>query len=148
MQLQEGQKAPSFKGKNQNNEEIALEDFKGSKVVLYFYPKDNTPGCTKESCNLRDNYDQLIKSGYKVIGVSNDGVESHKKFADKYNLPFDLIADTDKKITKDYGVFGEKKSFGNVVQGIKRTTFVIDESGNIEKIIKKVDTKDHTAQII
>lgn len=146
--LKEGQQAPEFSGMNQNNEPISLSNFAGNKVVLYFYPKDDTPGCTKESCNLRDNHDALIKEGYKVIGISPDNVNSHKRFVDKYNLPFDLVADTDKKISESYGVYGPKISFGKSVKGISRTTFIIDEEGMINKIIRKVDTKDHAAQIL
>ena len=119
----------------------------GRKVVLYFYPKDNTPGCTAEACNLRDNYDSLLKKGFAVIGVSPDNEKSHKGFAAKYSLPFPLIADTSKKILNDYGVWGEKKMYGRTFLGVIRTTFIIDEKGIIEKIIAKVDTGSHTEQI-
>ncbi|HLN19965.1 MAG TPA: thioredoxin-dependent thiol peroxidase [Bacteroidales bacterium] len=145
--LQEGMKAPDFKGTDQNGKEVKLSDFAGKKLVLYFYPKDNTPGCTAEACNLRDNYDELLKKGYAVVGVSADNEKSHKGFAGKYSLPFPLIADTSKKIMDDYGVFGEKKLYGKTFLGVQRTTFIIDGNGTIEKIIRKVQTSDHTQQI-
>ena len=145
--LKEGQKAPVFEGIDQDNNKIKLTDFFGKKVVLYFYPKDNTPGCTAEACNLRDNYDDLMKNGYKVIGISPDNEKSHKGFAGKYSLPFPLIADTEKKILSLYGAWGEKKMYGKTVTGVLRTTFIIDEKGIIEKIISKVDTVNHTGQI-
>ena len=145
--LKEGQKAPEFEGTDQNNNKIKLTDFLGKKVILYFYPKDNTPGCTKEACNLRDNYEGLLKSGYKVIGVSPDNEKSHKGFAGKYSLPFPLIADPEKKILNSYGAWGEKKMYGITVTSVLRTTFIIDEKGIIEKIILKVDTANHTEQI-
>lgn len=141
-------KAPDFTGKNQDGKTISLHDLKGKKVILYFYPKDDTPGCTAESCNLRDNYKILIEQGYVVIGISNDDEKSHLKFIKKYSLPFDLIADTDKTIVNDYGVYGEKSMFGNVFMGIIRTTFVINEEGFIEEIITKVETENHTEQIL
>jgi thioredoxin-dependent peroxiredoxin len=147
-QLKEGLKAPSFEGIDQNGKEIKLSDFTGKKVILYFYPKDNTPGCTAEACNLRDNYDALLRKGFIVIGVSPDNEKSHKGFAGKYSLPFPLIADTSKKILNDYGVWGEKKMYGKSFFGVIRTTFIIDEKGIIEKIITKVDTAGHTEQII
>ncbi len=143
-----GEFAPAFTAKNQRGADISLSDFIGKKVVLYFYPKDDTPGCTAQSCNLRDNYDAFLKKGYEVIGVSNDDVDSHKKFADKYNLPYNLVADTDKSIVEAYGVYGEKTVFGKQTMGINRTTFIIDEEGKIEKVIDKVDTKEHTSQIL
>lgn len=146
-QLKEGLKAPIFEGIDQNGKEVKLTDFTGKKVILYFYPKDNTPGCTAEACNLRDNHDSLLRKGFTVIGVSPDSEKSHKGFAGKYSLPFSLIADTSKKIMNDYGVWGEKKMYGKSYMGVIRTTFVIDEKGLIEKIITKVDTADHTAQI-
>lgn len=148
MILKEGQKAPEFTAVNQNGEKVSLKDFNKKKLILYFYPKDDTPGCTKESCNLRDNYEKLLKSGYEVIGVSMDDVNSHQKFADKYSLPFNLLADTDKKIVSDYGVYVEKVSFGKKKMGINRTTFIINEKGDIERIIKKVDTIQHAEQIL
>jgi peroxiredoxin Q/BCP len=145
--LKEGQKAPPFEGIDQNNNKIKLIDFAGKKIILYFYPRDNTPGCTAEACNLRDNYEDLIKKGYKVIGVSPDNEKSHKGFAGKYSLPFPLIADPEKKILNSYGAWGEKNMYGKTVTGVLRTTFIIDEKGNIEKIISKVDTANHTEQI-
>lgn len=148
VQLKEGMKAPSFEGIDQDGKIIRLSDYAGKKVVLYFYPKDNTPGCTAEACNLRDNYSSLIRKGFTVIGVSADSEKSHKGFAEKYSLPFPLIADTSKKILNDYGVFGEKKLYGKSFLGVLRTTFIIDEKGIIEKIISKVDTKKHSEQII
>jgi thioredoxin-dependent peroxiredoxin len=146
--LKTGDKAPSFKGKDQDGQAIALEDFKGSKLVLYFYPKDSTPGCTTQACNLRDNYNMLLEKGYKVVGVSADSEKSHKKFIEKHNLPFPLIADTEKEILKAYGVWGPKKFMGREFDGIHRTTFVIDEEGTIAEIYEKVDTKNHTAQVM
>ncbi len=146
--LKESDKAPDFKGKDQDGNLISLDDFKGHKLVLYFYPKDSTPGCTSQACNLRDNYDFLLKNGYKVLGVSADSEKSHKKFIEKNNLPFPLISDTDKEILKAYDVWGPKKFMGKEFLGIKRTTFVIDEEGKIEEIIDKVKTKEHTDQII
>ena len=146
-QLKEGSKAPLFEGIDQDGRTIILTDYIGKKVILYFYPKDNTPGCTAEACNLRDNYDSLIKKGYVVIGVSPDSEKSHKGFSGKYLLPFPLIADTSKKIMNDYGVWGEKKMYGKSYMGVLRTTFIIDEQGILEKIIEKVDTAGHTEQI-
>jgi len=145
--LKEGSKAPMFEGIDQNGNTIKLTDFAGKKLVLYFYPKDNTPGCTTEACNLRDNYDSFIKKGFAVVGVSPDSEKSHKGFAGKYSLPFPLIADTSTKILNDFGVWGEKKMYGKSYMGVLRTTFIIDEKGVIEKIIEKVDTADHTEQI-
>lgn len=145
--LKEGQEAPFFEGTDQSGNTIKLDDFKGKKLVLYFYPKDNTPGCTNEACNLRDNYKDLLAKDFAVVGVSPDSITSHQKFAGKYDLPFPLISDTEKKIMSDYGVWGEKKIFGKISLGVQRTTFIIDEKGIIEKIIKKVDTKEHTDQI-
>jgi peroxiredoxin Q/BCP len=147
LQLKEGVKAPQFKGIDQNGNKITLDDFKGKKLILYFYPKDNTPGCTAEACNLRDNYDTLLKSGYAIVGVSPDTEKSHKGFAGKYSLPFPLIADTAKEILNDYGVWGEKQMYGKSYFGVIRTTFIIDEKGYIEKVITKVDTSGHTEQI-
>ena len=148
IQLKEGTKAPVFNGIDQNGKEVSLKDFAGKKLILYFYPKDNTPGCTAEACNLRDNYDELIKQGYAVVGVSPDSEKSHKGFAAKFSLPFPLIADTEKKILNDYGVWGEKKMYGKSYFGVIRTTFVIDGKGIIEKIITKVETDVHAEQII
>jgi peroxiredoxin Q/BCP len=146
--LKEGDKAPDFIGKDQDGNVISLKSFKGKKVIIYFYPKDNTPSCTNEACNLRDNYKLLKQKGYAIVGVSADDEKSHKKFSTKYQLPFSLLVDADKKIIEAYDVWGEKKFMGRVFDGINRTTFVIDEGGKIEKIILKVDTKNHTEQII
>jgi peroxiredoxin Q/BCP len=148
MALEEGMKAPGFSGVMQDGSTISLDDFKGKKLVLYFYPKDDTPGCTAEACNLRDNYSDLMNAGYAVVGVSPDPVKKHLKFIDKYSLPFPLIADEDKKILQDYEAWGEKSMYGRKYMGVIRKTFVIDENGLIEKIILKVKTKDHTAQIL
>jgi peroxiredoxin Q/BCP len=147
MHLREGMKAPVFEGIDQNGNLIKSNDFIGKKMVLYFYPKDNTPGCTAEACNLRDNWDSFLKQGFVVIGVSPDNEKSHKGFAAKYALPFPLIADTSKKILNDFGVWGEKKMYGRSYMGVIRTTFIIDGEGIIEKIINKVDTSAHTEQI-
>jgi thioredoxin-dependent peroxiredoxin len=146
-QLKEGMKAPEFEGVDQNGEKIRLNDFRGKKVVLYFYPKDNTPGCTAEACSLRDNYSTFLNKGFAVVGVSVDSEKSHQKFAGKYSLPFPLIADTSKKICTDYGVWKEKSLYGKSFLGIVRTTFIIDEKGIIEKVISKVETKTHSEQI-
>ena len=146
-QLKVGDTAPDFKTKNQDGIEISLASFRGKKVILYFYPKDNTPGCNAEACNLRDNYDILLKKGYVVIGVSADNEKSHLNFKNKFNLPFSLIADIDKKIIMAYGAWGKKQTFGITYDGIIRMTFVISEDGIIEKIIEKVKTNDHVRQI-
>jgi len=146
-ELKEGMKAPLFEGTDQDGKTIKLSDYTGKKVVLYFYPKDNTPGCTAEACNLRDNNHLLLQNGFAVIGVSMDSERSHKGFASKYSLPFPLIADTSRKLLNDYGVYREKKLYGKSFLGIVRTTFIIDEKGIIEKIISKVDTNNHTEQI-
>jgi peroxiredoxin Q/BCP len=146
--LKEGDKAPVFKGKDQSGKELTLTDLKGKKVILYFYPKDMTPGCTAQACNLRDNYDALLKKGYAVVGVSVDGEKSHQKFAEKYDLPFPLLADDNKEIVTQYGVFGEKQMMGKTYDGVYRTTFLINENGVIDKIIKKPDTKNHTEEIL
>jgi len=146
--LKQGDIAPGFSYKNQKGEIISLEDFKGSKLILYFYPKDNTPGCTAEACNLRDNFQVLKDKGFKIIGVSPDNETAHSKFISKHDLPFELIPDTDKKILKDYGLWGEKKMFGKIRIGALRKTFIIDETGKIEKIFNKVQTKDHAQQIL
>jgi thioredoxin-dependent peroxiredoxin len=146
-QLKVGSKAPMFEGIDQEGRTVKLTDFAGKKIVLYFYPKDDTPGCTAEACNLRDNYESFLKQGFAVVGVSPDSEKSHKKFAGKFSLPFPLIADTSLKILNDYGVWGEKKMYGKSYMGVLRTTFIIDEKGVIEKIIEKVDTAGHTEQI-
>jgi len=146
-QLKEGMQAPPFEGVDQDGKLVRSTDFAGKKIVLYFYPKDNTPGCTAEACNLRDNYNSFLKKGFVVVGVSMDSEKSHKNFAQKYSLPFPLIADTSKKILNDYGVWKEKSLYGKTFMGIVRTTFIIDEKGIIEKIISKVDTAKHSDQI-
>lgn len=145
-----GDKAPEILGINEKGEEIRLSDYKGKKIVLYFYPKDSTSGCTAQACNLRDNYTDLRKAGYEVIGVSVDNEKSHQKFIEKNNLPFTLIADTDKKLVEEFGVWGEKKLYGRAYMGTFRTTFLINEEGIIERIItpKEVKTKEHAAQIL
>jgi len=148
IQLVEGMVAPDFSGSDQNGEMISLSDFKGKRLILYFYPKDNTPGCTAESCNLNDNYDFWLARGYEVIGVSPDSAVSHQKFVQKFGLKFKLIADTAKEILQSYGVWGEKVNYGKTYMGVIRTTFVINEVGIIEKIFKKVNTKEHTNQIV
>jgi peroxiredoxin Q/BCP len=148
MTLSVGDKAPVFKGIDQDGNTIRLADFSGKKVILYFYPKDDTPGCTKQACNLRDNYTALLKAGYVVLGISTDSSTSHQKFIKKFELPFPLIADEGKTIHEQYGVWGEKSMYGKTFMGTLRTTFVIDEKGNISEIISKVKTDDHTAQIL
>jgi len=147
-ELKEGRMAPNFKGVDQNGNSVSLNDFKGKKVVLYFYPKDDTPGCTAQACNLRDNYNELLEKGFQVIGVSTDSVKSHKKFEHKFNLPFPLIADEEKKIVEKYGVWGEKQFMGKTYTGTIRTTFLIDENRKIKKIITKPDTKNQTQQVL
>jgi thioredoxin-dependent peroxiredoxin len=146
--LKEGDKAPLFTAKDQHGNTVKLADYKGKKIVLYFYPKDDTPGCTKEACSFRDNFSMLKKKGIVVLGVSADSVKSHAKFADKFDLPFTLVADEDKKIVNDYGVWGEKKFMGKTYMGINRTTFIIDEKGAIQHIITKVDTENSTGQVL
>jgi thioredoxin-dependent peroxiredoxin len=146
--LKEGIKAPDFSGKDQDGKQVKLSDFKGKKLVLYFYPKDDTPGCTSQACNLRDNYSEFKKKGYEIIGVSADDEKKHTKFIEKYSLPFSLIADTDKTIVNAYGVWGKKKFMGREYEGILRTTFIIDEKSVIEKIISEVKVKEHSNQII
>jgi peroxiredoxin Q/BCP len=148
MALQIGDAAPDFAARDQNGGEIKLSEYKGKKVILYFYPKDNTPGCTAQACNLRDNYEVLLAKGYIVLGVSVDDEKSHQKFIKKFELPFPLLADTDHAIVEKYGVWVEKSMYGRTYMGIARTTFVIDENGMIEEIIGKVDTKNHTDQIL
>ncbi len=145
-----GDKAPEVLGINEKGEEIHLSDYKGKKVVLYFYPKDSTSGCTAQACNLRDNYSALREAGYEVIGVSVDSEKSHQKFIEKNQLPFTLIADTDKKLVEEFGVWGEKSMYGRKYMGTFRTTFILNEEGVVERIIgpKEVKTKDHAAQIL
>ena len=148
MSIIEGGKAPAFKGVDQNGNAIALKDFIGKKVVLYFYPKDDTPGCTTQSCNLRDNYKLLTDQGFAIVGMSADSVKSHKKFEKKFDLPFPLVADEDKVIVEKYGVWGEKQFMGKTFMGIIRTTFLIDEKGVIKRIITKIDTANHSQQVL
>lgn len=146
--LKIGDKAPDFTGKDQDGKEITLSQFKGDKLVLYFYPKDNTPGCTSEACDLRDNYDKFLSKGYKVVGISKDSPKSHQNFIEKHNLPFPLISDTETQIQQAYGVWGLKKMMGREYYGTIRKTFVIDKEGIIEDIIEKVNTKAHARQIL
>lgn len=148
VQLVIGDIAPAINGVDQNGNSFSLESCKGQKVALYFYPKDNTPGCTAQACNLRDNISILQTAGIKVVGVSIDSEKSHKKFEEKFNLPFPLLADTEHKIVEDYGVWGLKKFMGKEYMGTNRTTFLIDEAGKIAHIITKVQTKDHSQQIL
>ena len=145
--LIKGDKAPEFEGLNQFGDKLSLSGLKGKKLILYFYPKDDTPGCTAESCNLSDNYQYWLAKGYEVVGISPDSVASHKKFADKYQLGFNLISDPGTEILKAYGVWGEKNMYGKIYMGVMRTTFVINEDGIIEQIFDKVDTKNHTDQL-
>ena len=150
LNMNVGDKAPEILGTNEKGEKVCLSAYKGKKIVLYFYPKDNTSGCTVQACNLRDNYEELRKAGYEVIGVSVDNERSHRKFIEKNNLPFTLIADIDKKLVEEFGVWGEKKLYGRAYMGTFRTTFLINEEGIIERIItpKEVKTKEHAAQIL
>lgn len=146
--LKPGDKLPDFSTVDYKNNPISTSSLRGRKTVIYFYPKDMTPGCTDEACNLRDNYDMFLKNNFNVIGISPDNAKSHQKFADKHSLPFPLIPDTDKSLAKMFGVWGLKKFMGREYEGINRTTFVSDEEGIISEVIEKVDTKNHTAQII
>ncbi len=146
--LKEGDKAPEFTANDQNGNTISLSDFTGKTLILYFYPQDNTPTCTKEACNFRDNYQSLLDKGLDVIGISFDTEKSHKKFIDKFQLPFTLIADPEKKIIEAYGVWGEKKLYGKVYMGTLRTTFIIDQNGFINHIIQKVDSNNASAQVL
>jgi thioredoxin-dependent peroxiredoxin len=146
--LNVGDKAPDFSVINQDGETVNLSDFKGSKLIIYFYPKADTPGCTAESCNLRDNFSDLLNRGFKIVGVSPDNQAKQKKFTEKYNLPFPLLADVDHQIIKPYGAWGLKKMYGKEYEGLLRTTYVVNEEGLIEKAITKVKTKDHAAQIL
>lgn len=148
MPLQINDPAPTFTGKDQDNKTIQLADFVGKKLVLYFYPKDNTPGCTAQACNLRDNYTALLQAGYEVVGVSTDGAASHKRFIEQKQLPFRLIADEDHTIHEQYGTWVQKSMFGKQYWGTARLTFVIDETGKIVKIIDRVNAASHTAQIL
>ena len=148
MSLEKGDKIPTFHGVIEDGSEISSSSLLGKKYVLYFYPADDTPTCTKQSCNLRDNHSQLKKAGYQVYGVSPDGIKSHLKFIAKYELPFSLISDEDKKICNAFGVWGEKKSFGRTYDGLRRTTFVVDEKGILEQVIRKVKAAEHTDQVL
>ncbi len=148
MALTVGSKAPDFKSKDQDGNEVSLASLKGKKFVLYFYPKDMTPGCTAEACNLRDNYSSLKKAGYEIFGISSDDEKSHKKFIAKEKLPFRLLADTDKTVHQKFGTWVEKSMYGRKYMGTARVTYVIDGNGVIENVIDKVDTKDHAAQIL
>jgi peroxiredoxin Q/BCP len=143
-----GQTAPDFEAKDQNGEKITLSQYKGKKVVLYFYPRDNTPGCTAQACDLRDNIERLADNGYQVIGVSTDSEAKHRNFIEKYDLPFPLIADTDNAVHELYGTWQLKKNYGKEYMGTVRTTFIIDEQGKVSDVIAKVKTKEHTAQIL
>lgn len=146
--LEIGDMAPDFESKDQNGDSISLSTYRGKKVILYFYPKDNTPGCTVESCNFRDNYESLLSQGYEVIGVSADSEKSHLKFIEKHSLPFPLVADTEKVVLEKYNAWGLKKFMGREFMGILRKTFIIDEEGKIEHIIEKVKTKEATKQVL
>lgn len=146
--LKPGDKAPELKGIDQDGKTMSLADYKGKKVIVYFYPKDNTPGCTDEACSLRDGYDELTKLGYDVVGVSADSAKSHQGFKSKHQLPFRLLADTDKSVIQAYGAWGEKKMYGKSYEGILRSTFLISEDGLIEKVFDKVKTKEHAKQIL
>jgi len=148
LSLLRGKKLPDFKAKDQNGKSISLSNFSGKDVILYFYPKDDTPGCTAEACSFRDNYQSLLKEGFEVLGVSTDDEKSHQKFITKYSLPFSLIADTDKKIVEAYGVWVEKNMYGKKYMGVARKTFIIDKNGLIRKIIDKVDTKNSSGQVL
>ena len=148
MALKIGNKAPDFESINQNGDKVKLSDFIGKKVVLYFYPRDNTPGCTAQACNLKDNYNTLQQNGYTILGISKDSPKSHQKFINKFDLPFDLIADEDKSVHMKYGTWIEKSMYGKNYMGTARWTFLIDEKRNIENIIQKVKTKEHTSQIL
>ncbi len=147
-ELNEGQKAPNFTAKDQNGKDVSLSDFSGKDVILYFYPKDDTPGCTAEACSFRDNYQSLLSQGFEVLGVSADDEKSHQKFITKYNLPFSLISDTDKNIVESYGVWVEKNMYGKKYMGIARKTFIIGKDGIIKKILAKVDTENSSQQVI
>ena len=146
--VKEGEMMPTVASLDHKGNKINLDTYRGKKIILYFYPKDNTSGCTAEACNLRDNYELLLDKGFVIFGISPDSVKSHEKFIDKHQLPFDFIMDEDKKIMEKFGVWGEKKMYGRTYMGVKRTTFIISEEGKIEKIINKVKTKDHAAQIL
>ncbi|MFV0365270.1 MAG: thioredoxin-dependent thiol peroxidase [Mangrovibacterium sp.] len=146
-QLEKGTKAPDFTGENQKGVQVSLSDFAGKKLILYFYPKNNTPGCTAEACNLSENHNFWLKQGYQVVGVSPDSKESHQKFIAKYALPFDLISDPEYEILEAYGAWGEKSLYGKISVGVIRTTYVIDENGVVQEVFKRPKTKEHTEQI-
>ena len=146
--LKLGDKMPSFEVVDQDGNKITSSEFKGKKTIIYFYPKDNTPGCTAEACNLRDNYEALVAQGYNVVGVSKDSAASHRKFADKFSLPFTLLSDPSTQMLQDFGAWGEKKMCGKVCVGTLRRTFIFDEEGILTRIIEKVDTKNHASQIL
>jgi len=148
MALETGDAAPDFSVNDQDGKAVSLSDLKGKKVILYFYPRDNTPGCTAEACNLRDNYSKLREKGYEVLGVSTDSENSHQKFIEKQKLPFRLLADTEKELHEKYGTWVEKSMYGKKYMGTARKTFIIDEDGKIAKVIEKVKTKDHASQIL
>ncbi len=148
IKLEKGNKAPDINAVDQDGNSIKLNDYKGNKLILFFYPKANTPGCTAEACNLRDNYSELLDKGFKIIGVSADDEKRQKNFTLKHNLPFPLIPDVDKKVINDYGVWGPKKFMGREYDGIHRITFIISEEGEIEMVFTKVKTKEHTEQIL
>lgn len=143
-----GDAMPRFEVVDQDGNVVSSEDFKGKKTIIYFYPKDNTSGCTAEACNIRDNYDRFLAEGYNVVGVSKDSAASHKRFAQKYELPFTLLSDPSTQILQDFGAWGEKKMYGKVSMGTLRKTFIFNEEGVLEKIIEKVDTKNHASQIL
>ena len=147
-QLEPGMQAPDFKGMIENGETVSLSDYKGKKLILFFYPKDGTPGCTAEACNLRDNYAELTAKGYELLGVSPDSEKKHTNFISKHELPFHLLADTGQEVLKAYGAWGEKQMYGKTYEGVLRSTFVIDEEGKIAAVFRKVNTKNHAAQIL
>lgn len=146
--LQPGDQAPAFEGRIQDGKQVSLEDYRGKKLILFFYPKDNTPGCTAEVCSLRDGYEELSARGFELLGVSPDGEKKHQGFIQKYQLPFPLIADESKEILRAYGVWGPKALYGKLFEGVNRSTFILDEGGKILHIIEKVKTKDHARQIL
>lgn len=148
LKVKEGDQAPDFTAQNQDGKEVSLNDFRGKKLILYFYPKDNTSGCTTEAENFREHYDELLEEGYDVIGVSTDDVQSHASFASTYKLPFSILADPEKKIVEQYGVYGEKNMYGKKFMGTNRTTFVLDEQGKVERVIKRVKNKEAAQQIL
>ena len=146
--IKEGDKAPEFNANDEAGNAVSLSQYKGRKLILFFYPKDDTPGCTAENCNLRDNYAVLLEKGFAVLGVSPDSAKKHQSFKAKYSLPFPLVPDSDQQIMKSYGAWGEKQMYGRSYEGVLRTTFIINEEGIVEKVFEKVDTKNHTAQIL